>query len=84
MPYKADEKLFDEIVMEKEDIGYYNFVSQDTSEFRHDAENVRQKYIAVVGIGGSILGTSAIYDFLKHTKILNKKPVFLVFDETDK
>lgn len=73
----TDHALFDAIVKEKESIGYYNLVHQDTSEFKAYAKSVKQHHIVVIGIGGSTLGTSAIYDFLKHAKKLDKTLTFL-------
>lgn len=76
-PTISDENLFEEIVKEKEHIGYYNLVSQDTDAFKKYAKTVKQKNIVVIGIGGSTLGTYAIYKFLKHSKNLSKKLYFL-------
>jgi len=73
--------VFDAIVNEKESIGYYNLVYQDTTMFKEYAKTVQQKNIVVLGIGGSTLGTYAIYKFLKYSKELSKKLYFL--DTTD-
>ncbi|MEA1955437.1 MAG: glucose-6-phosphate isomerase [Campylobacterota bacterium] len=73
----SDEDIFQTIVKEKENIGYYNLVHQDTTEFKKYAKSVKQKNIVVIGIGGSTLGTYAIYKFLKHSKKLEKKLYFL-------
>jgi len=76
-PTISDEDIFNEILKEKESIGYYNLVHQDTKEFKNYAKTVKQKNIVVIGIGGSTLGTYAIYKFLKHSKKLSKKLYFL-------
>ena len=76
-PTISDEDLFKEIEKEKEHIGYYNLVSQDTTAFKEYAKTVKQKNIIVIGIGGSTLGTYAIYKFLKHSKTLTKRLYFL-------
>ncbi|QFR43644.1 glucose-6-phosphate isomerase [Sulfurimonas sp. CVO] len=76
-PTISDEDIFSEIVKEKEYIGYYNLVFQDTLEYKEYAKSVKQKNIVVIGIGGSTLGTYAIYKFLKYSKNLTKKLYFL-------
>lgn len=73
----SDENIFKEIVKEKEHIGYYNLPFQDTSLFKNYAKTVKQSNIVVIGIGGSTLGTYAIYKYLKHSKNLTKKLFFL-------
>ena len=78
-PTKSNSDVFNEIIKEKEtaEIGYYNLVHQDTSAFKEYASGVRQSNIVVIGIGGSTLGTYAIYKFLKHSKNLTKHLYFL-------
>ena len=73
----SDVNVFNEIVKEKESIGYYNLINQDTSEIKKYAKSIKQENIVVIGIGGSTLGTYAIYKFLKHSKELTKKLFFL-------
>lgn len=76
-PALSNKDIFNEIVKEKEHIGYYNLVHQETSLFKDYAKTVKQKNIVVIGIGGSTLGTYAIYKFLKYSKKLSKKLFFL-------
>jgi glucose-6-phosphate isomerase len=76
-PTISDETVFKAILDEKDDIGYYNLPFQDTTAFKEYAKTVKQNNIVVIGIGGSSLGTYAIYKFLKHTKHLEKKLFFL-------
>ncbi len=76
-PTISDQEVFDEIVQERESIGYYNLPFQDTSIYKEYAKGVKQNNIVVIGIGGSTLGTYAIYKFLKHSKELSKKLFFL-------
>lgn len=76
-PTISDANVFNEILKEKEYIGYYNLVNQETSTFKEYASSVKQKNIIVIGIGGSTLGTYAIYKFLKHSKTLSKQLFFL-------
>ncbi len=76
-PTISDDDVYLEILKEKNHIGYYNLVSQDTTAFKEYAATVKQKNIVVIGIGGSTLGTYAIYKFLKHSKNLSKNLYFL-------
>lgn len=78
---KPNEVIFDEIKEETKDIGYYNLPFQDTTKIKEFAKNATQKQIAVIGIGGSSLGTFAIYDFLKRSYSYDKCLTF--FETTD-
>ncbi|MDY0117364.1 MAG: glucose-6-phosphate isomerase [Sulfurimonadaceae bacterium] len=73
------ESVFNDILEEKvsQEIGYYELVNQDTTSFKEFAKTVKQKHIVVIGIGGSTLGTYAIYKFLKHSRKLTKNLFFL-------
>jgi len=76
-PTISNVNIFNEIIEEKKSIGYYNLVHQDISEIKKYAKGVNQENVVVIGIGGSTLGTYAIYKFLKHSKELTKKLFFL-------
>ncbi len=76
-PTISDEEVFEQIVLEKSSIGYYTLPLQDISEYQEYAKGVKQSNVVVIGIGGSTLGTYAIYKFLKHSKELSKKLYFL-------
>ncbi|CAI6164518.1 MAG: Glucose-6-phosphate isomerase [uncultured Sulfurimonas sp.] len=76
-PTISNANIFNEIIEEKKSIGYYNLVHQDISEIKKFAKGVSQENVVVIGIGGSTLGTYAIYKFLKHSKELTKKLFFL-------
>ncbi len=76
-PTISDDEIFVQILEEKEQIGYYNLVSQEIQDYQEYAQQVKQTNIVVIGIGGSTLGTYAIYKFLKHSKTLKKKLYFL-------
>lgn len=78
---KSSQKIFDYVKDEITKIGYYSLPFQDTSKIKEYAKKVSKKHIAIVGIGGSTLGTFAIYQFLKRTKEFDKKLHF--FETTD-
>jgi len=76
-PTISDKDVFTQIVKEREEIGYYNLPFQDTTAFKEYAKEVKQTNVVVIGIGGSSLGTYAIYKYLKHSRDLSKKLFFL-------
>ncbi|WP_457748073.1 glucose-6-phosphate isomerase [Sulfurimonas sp.] len=76
-PTLSDESIFNEILQERETIGYYRLPFVETTAYKEYAKQVKQKNIVVIGIGGSTLGTYAIYKFLKHSRDLEKKLIFL-------
>jgi len=76
-PTLSNDKVFQDIIEEKKVRGYYNLPFQDTTQIKEYAKTVKQKYIVVIGIGGSSLGTYAIYKYLKHSRPLEKKLYFL-------
>ncbi|WP_404320031.1 glucose-6-phosphate isomerase [Malaciobacter canalis] len=78
---KSSQTIFDYVKDEITKIGYYSLPFQDTSKIKEYAKKVSKKHIAIVGIGGSTLGTFAIYQFLKRTKEFDKKLHF--FETTD-
>ena len=61
---KSNTRIFKEIEEEVDTVGYYDLPQQDTTEIQVYAKTIKQKYIAVIGIGGSTLGTHAIHSFL--------------------
>jgi len=72
--YKVFNKIKKE--KEKEEVGYYNLVNQDVEHIQEYAKKNDKKNIVIVGIGGSTLGTYAVYDFLKYTKKFDKNIIF--------
>ena len=58
-------------------VGYYSLHERDISSILSYAKKVTKDYIYIVGIGGSTLGTKAIYTFLRTTKKFKKKIFFL-------
>jgi len=80
-PRITDEQIFEKITEEQESIGYYNLPFQNTTQIKEYAKTVKQKDIAIIGIGGSTLGTFAIYDFLRRSNSYDKELHF--FESTD-
>jgi len=78
---KSNEFIFDSVKNEVDSIGYYNLPSQDTSDIKQYAKKITKKQIAIIGIGGSTLGTYAIYNFLKKSNVYGKSLHF--FESTD-
>ena len=78
---KSNEQIFELVKAEVNEVGYYNLPLQDTSAMKEFSKNVKQKHIAIIGIGGSTLGTYAIYNFLKKAHSYAKTLHF--FESTD-
>ncbi len=78
---KPNKDIFEAIKEERTIIGYYDLPLVDTSDIQTYAKSITKKYIAVIGIGGSTLGTSAIYNFLKKSNNYDKFLIF--FESTD-
>ena len=74
---KSNEDILESLKDEKEDIGYYNLPYQDTNKIKEYAKTITQKHIVVIGIGGSSLGTRAIYEFLLTSNSYDKDLYFL-------
>ncbi|HIM94210.1 MAG TPA: glucose-6-phosphate isomerase, partial [Campylobacterales bacterium] len=68
---------------ERLEIGYYNLPTQNIDEILNFVEEFDERIetIVVLGIGGSSLGSKAIYEFLKPVKKLKRNLLF--FESTD-
>lgn len=71
-----NEKIFQDIKDEKNSIGYYNLPNQDVKYIQEYAKKITKKNIVIVGIGGSSLGSYAVYEFLKYSNNFDKNIVF--------
>ena len=78
---RSNNTIFKSLEKELDNVGYYSLPEQDIKEVIDFAKDVKQKDIAIIGIGGSTLGTYAIHKFLKTNKKSNKKLHF--FESTD-
>ena len=74
---KSNTEIFKRIKAEREHIGYYNLPYQDTADIKKHAKSITKKHIVVLGIGGSSLGTRAIYEFLLPSNNYSKDLLFL-------
>ena len=70
-----------EVTLEANSVGFYDLPEQKIDYILEFAKNVKKDNIAVIGIGGSSLGTEAIYNFLKSSNNYKKNLIFL--DTTD-
>ena len=68
--------VFEDILDEQKNIGYYNLPNQDVKYIQEYAKKITKKNIVIVGIGGSTLGSYAVYEFLKYTKEFDKNIIF--------
>ena len=78
---KSNDIIFKALKDELNSVGYYSLPEQNIQKILDFTETVKQKDIAIIGIGGSTLGTYAIHKFLKTSKTSNKKLHF--FESTD-
>lgn len=68
--------VFQDILKEQSSIGYYNLPEQDVKYIQEYSKKITKKNIVIVGIGGSSLGSYAVYEFLKYTKEFDKNITF--------
>ena len=71
---KTQEKAFQAIVEEQKTIGYYTLPEQDITPIIEYSKTISDdiETIVVIGIGGSSLGSKAIYKFIKPVKPLKR------------
>ena len=60
---RPNEEILENLKEEIGEIGYYSLHKQDISSILSYAKGIVKDYIYIVGIGGSSLGTKAIYTF---------------------
>ena len=74
---KPNEEILSNLKAEIVSVGYYSLHNQDINPIQSYANQLNKDYIYVIGIGGSSLGTKAIYTFLRTTHKFKKKLFFL-------
>jgi len=78
---KSNQEIFEKIKNEKKIVGHYKLPYENLDYIHEFVATIQTDRIYVVGIGGSTLGTQAIYEFLKNSILTIKDLVFL--DSTD-
>ncbi len=74
---RSNETIFDKLKYERETIGYYKLPFADLSPIITFANSITKQDIVVIGIGGSSLGSKAIYEFLRKKQPFSKRLFFL-------
>ena len=74
---RSNDEILANLEKEVDTIGYYSLPFQNTEDIKSYSHSVKKKFIYVIGIGGSSLGTKAIYTFLRTTIKFQKKLFFL-------
>ena len=69
--------IFERVLKEVENIGYYKLPFANIDHILNYSKEIRKKYIIVIGIGGSSLGSRAIYEFLSLKNGFIRKIVFI-------
>ena len=74
---RSNEEIHKALMDEFNKVGYYSLPFQNIEEIEKYAKTISQRHIYVIGIGGSSLGTKAIYSFLKTSSKFTKELYFL-------
>jgi glucose-6-phosphate isomerase len=76
---KEEQKAFEAIKKEQNSIGYYSLPEQDITPILEYCKTISEdvETIVVIGIGGSSLGTKAVYKFMQPAKKPLRKLYFL-------
>jgi len=77
----TEQNFIKEVTLEADSIGFFNLPEQKIDDILDFAKRVKKDNVAIIGIGGSSLGTEAIYNFLNSTNNYKKNLIFL--DTTD-
>ena len=74
---RSNEVIFEKLQKERESIGYYTLPFADSKPISEYAKSIDKQHIVVIGIGGSSLGSNAIYEFLRRKQAFSKTLLFL-------
>jgi len=74
---RTNEEIFNDLTKEISHIGYYSLPYQEVDSIINYGKEIKQDSIYIIGIGGSSLGTKAIYKFLRTSRNFKKRLFFL-------
>jgi len=74
---RTNEEIFNDLRNEISHIGYYSLPYQEVDSIINYGKEIKQDSIYIIGIGGSSLGTKAIYKFLRTSRNFKKRLFFL-------
>ena len=74
---RTNEEIFNVLRNEISHIGYYSLPYQEVDSIINYGKEIKQDSIYIIGIGGSSLGTKAIYKFLRTSRNFKKRLFFL-------
>ncbi len=72
VPY-IENNILEQLLKEQGEIGYYDLPNQNVEKILNFSNSITKRNIVIIGIGGSSLGTKAVYDFLRYSKKTDKK-----------
>ncbi len=72
VPY-IENNILEQLLEEQGEIGYYDLPSVNIDNIKNFSKSIKKNNIVIVGIGGSSLGTKAVYDFLRYSNKQEKK-----------
>ena len=74
---RTNEEILNDLRNEISHIGYYSLPYQEVDSIINYGKEIKQDSIYIIGIGGSSLGTKAIYKFLRTSRNFKKRLFFL-------
>jgi len=74
---RPNEEIFNDLRSEIGHVGYYSLPYQEIDSIINYGKEIKQDSIYIIGIGGSSLGTKAIYKFLRTSRNFKKRLFFL-------
>jgi glucose-6-phosphate isomerase len=78
---RTNDEIFDNLIEELDTVGHYNLPLGILDDIKQLNASCKKSNIVLIGVGGSSLGVSAIYDFLKKKNTSLKR--LFILDSTD-